>query len=115
TPARLKYMKTIHTELGHITDLMNRYALAHPNIRFTVTHQDKTIFASKGNGNLLQVISEIYGMQVARSMYKVEAESLDFRLTGFIAKPEITRANRNYMTTIVNGRYIKSQALNYAI
>ncbi|HIV75065.1 MAG TPA: DNA mismatch repair endonuclease MutL [Candidatus Pseudogracilibacillus intestinigallinarum] len=115
TPARLKYMKTIHTELGHITDLMNRYALAHPHIRFTLVHNDKTIFNSKGNGNLLQVISEIYGMQVARNMYKVEAESLDFHVSGFISKPEVTRSNRNFMTTIVNGRYIKSQALNFAI
>src|SRR5699024_3399157 len=65
--------------------------------------------------NLLQVISEIYGMQVARNMYKVEAESLDFHVSGFIAKPEVTRSNRNFMTTIVNGRYIKSQALNFAI
>ncbi|MEJ8776466.1 DNA mismatch repair endonuclease MutL [Pseudogracilibacillus sp. ICA-222130] len=115
TPARLKYMKSIHTELGHITDLMNRYALAHPHIRFTVVHNDKTIFQSKGNGNLLQVISDIYGMQVARNMYKVEAESIDFHVSGFIAKPEVTRSNRNFMTTIVNGRYIKSQALNFAI
>src|SRR5699024_2321553 len=111
TPARLKYMKTIHTELGHITDLMNRYALAHPHIRFTLVHNDKTIFNSKGNGNLLQVISEIYGMQVARNMYKVEAESLDFHVSGFISKPEVTRSNRNFMTTIVNGRYIINKTI----
>src|SRR5699024_9296924 len=115
TPARLKYMKTIHTELGHITDLINRYALAHPHVRFSVMHNDHTIFASKGNGNLLQVISQIYGMQVAKNMYEVETSSLDFQISGFIAKPEITRSNRNFMTVIVNGRYIKSQALNYAI
>lgn len=115
TPARLKYMKSLHTELGHITDLVNRYALAESHIRFSLTHNGKTIFKSPGTNNVLQVISQIYGMEVARNMVAVETESLDFSVSGFIGKPEITRANRNFMTCIVNGRYIKSQPLNYAI
>ena len=115
TPARLKYMKTIHTELGHITDLINRYALAHPSIRFTVMHNGNNIFQSPGTGNVLQVISQIYGMQIARNMLHVESSSLDFEVEGFIAKPEITRSNRNFMTIIVNGRFIKSQSITHAI
>ena len=115
TPARLKYMKSLHTELGHITDLVNRYALARPHIRFTLSHNGKTVFKSPGTDNVLQVISQIYGMEVARNMVAVEANSLDFSVSGFIGKPEVTRANRNFMTCIVNGRYIKSLPLNYAI
>src|SRR5699024_10050956 len=60
TPARLKYMKSLHTELGHITDLINRYALAHPEIRFEVIHNDHKIFQTVGNGNRLQVSRQIY-------------------------------------------------------
>lgn len=115
TPARLKYLKTIHTELSHITDLIYRYALAHPTIRFTVFHNKKSIFYAPGTGNMLQVISEIYGMKVAKNMLPIEGETIDFKMHGFIAKPEVTRSNRSYITIIVNGRYIKSAALTHAI
>jgi len=115
TPARLKYMKTIHTELGHITDLLYRLALSHPEVRFEATHNGKSLFRTAGNGDLLQVIAQIYGMNIARKMIKIEAESLDFTLNGYIAKPEITRASKSYMSTLINGRYIRSIALNQAI
>src|SRR5699024_5265507 len=115
TPARLKYMKTIHTELGHITDLLNRLALAYPEIRFEVTHNNKIIFKTAGSGDILQVSAQIYGMNVARKMLPVQQETLDFSVDGYIAKPEITRASRSYITTIINGRYIKSIPLTQAI
>jgi DNA mismatch repair protein MutL len=115
TPARLKYMKTIHTELGHITDLINRLALSHPEVRFEVTHNGRGIFRTAGTGDLLQVISQVYGMNVARQMLDVKHETLDFSIEGYIAKPEVTRASRNYISTIINGRYIKSIPLNKAI
>ncbi|HLR54566.1 MAG TPA: DNA mismatch repair endonuclease MutL [Pseudogracilibacillus sp.] len=115
TPARLKYMKSIHTELGHITDIVNRYALAHPSIRFEVMHNDKRVFQSPGTGNRLQVIRQIYGLEVAKNMFQMKDSSLDFSIEGFIAKPTTTRANRNYITFLVNGRYVKSNALTHAI
>ncbi|WP_082234121.1 DNA mismatch repair endonuclease MutL [Halobacillus massiliensis] len=115
TPARLKYMKTINTELGHITDVLNRMALAHPEIQFSCKHNDKELFRTNGRGDLLQVIAKIYGMNVARKMVPVEAESIDFTIKGYIAKPEIYRASRNYTSTIVNGRYVRSMVLNKAI
>jgi DNA mismatch repair protein MutL len=115
TPARLKYMKTIHTELGHITDLLNRLALSHPEVRFEATHNGKPLFKTPGTGDILQVIAQVYGMGVARKMLKVEKETLDFKIHGYIAKPEITRASRSYISIILNGRYIKSIPLNQAI
>src|SRR5699024_11486205 len=60
-------------------------------------------------------ISEIYGMQVAKNMLPIQHETIDFSISGYICKPEVTRASRSYMSTIVNGRYIKSNALNHAI
>ncbi|MBH0229364.1 DNA mismatch repair endonuclease MutL [Halobacillus yeomjeoni] len=115
TPARLKYMKTIHTELGHITDVLNRMALAHPEVKFTCVHNEKQIFKTNGRGDLLQVIANIYGVNVARKMIPIETETLDFKVKGYIAKPEVYRASRNYMSTIVNGRFIRHIPLNKAV
>src|SRR5699024_6787644 len=75
----------------------------------------KDVFKTPGNNNRLQVIRQIYGMQIAQNMLPVKASSLDFDIEGFIAKPNQTRANRNFITIIVNGRYIKSHALTHAI
>lgn len=115
TPARLKYMKSIHTELGHITDLLNRLALAHSEIRFEAIHNGKGLFKTAGTGDVLQVISQVYGMNTARKMLPVNKETLDFSIEGYIAKPEVTRASRSYISTIINGRYIKSIPLTNAI
>lgn len=115
TPARLKYMKTIHTELGHITDLLNRLALAHPEIRFEVTHNQKALFKTTGTGDLIQVIANIYGFNVARKMIPIKHDTLDFTVEGYISKPEVTRASRSYISLIINGRYIKNIPVNQAI
>ncbi|WP_284140028.1 DNA mismatch repair endonuclease MutL [Virgibacillus sp. LDC-1] len=115
TPARLKYMKTIHTELGHITDLLNRLALSHPEIRFEATHNGKGLFKTAGTGDVLQVVGQIYGMGIAKKMLPIEQETLDFSIKGYVAKPEVTRASRSYISTIINGRYIKSIPLTQAI
>ncbi|MFB1049494.1 DNA mismatch repair endonuclease MutL [Paraliobacillus sp. JSM ZJ581] len=115
TPARLKYMKTIHTELGHISDVVNRMALSHPQIRFELIHNDKPMFKSTGRGDIIQIIAEIYGVSVAKKMIPVSYETLDFSISGYIAKPEVARASRNYISSIINGRYIKNIPLNKAI
>ncbi|MGM8216222.1 DNA mismatch repair endonuclease MutL [Bacillaceae bacterium W0354] len=115
TPARLKYLKTVHTELGHITDTINKMALTHPDIRFECEHNGKRIFFSPGSGELLHVVQQIYGKQIAKNMLSIKGDSLDYHLKGLIAKPELTRSNRNYMTLIVNGRYIKNPYINKAI
>ncbi|MFC4557202.1 DNA mismatch repair endonuclease MutL [Virgibacillus kekensis] len=115
TPARLKYMKTIHTELGHITDLLNRLALSHPEIRFEAVHNGKSLFKTTGTGDMRQVIGHVYGIGVAKKMLPIKHETLDFSIEGYIAKPEVTRASRNYISTIINGRYIKSIPLSQAI
>lgn len=115
TPARLKYMKTLHTELGHITDVLNRIALANPSIRIEVTHNGKRLFQTTGSGDGRQVIANIYGMNVAKQMLAVEKRTLDFQIQGFVSKPELTRASRSYISIIINGRYIRSHALNHAI
>ena len=115
TPARLKYMKTIHTELGNITDVANRLALSHPDVSIRLTHNEKRILHTNGNGDVRQVLAAIYGMNIAKKMIPVQASSLDFKLSGYIVMPEITRASRNYISTMINGRFIKNYALVKAI
>ncbi|MFI8574565.1 DNA mismatch repair endonuclease MutL [Rossellomorea aquimaris] len=115
TPARLKYMKTIHTELGNITDVVNRIALAHPNVSIKLLHNGKALLHTNGNGDVLQVLAAIYGIGIAKKMVPIEVSSLDFKVKGFISLPEVTRASRNYISTMINGRFIKNYALAKAI
>lgn len=115
TPARLKYMKTIQTELGHISDYMYRLALAHPDRSFTLRHNGNTLLQTLGNGDLLQVIAAIYGTNLAKKMISLKGESLDYTVRGYISKPELTRANRSGISIFVNGRYVRSFPLNHAI
>ncbi len=68
-----------------------------------------------GNGDLLQVIAGIYGTAIAKQMLPLQVESLDYTISGFVAKPEMTRANRGGISTIVNGRYVRNFALNQAL
>ncbi|QOR68640.1 DNA mismatch repair endonuclease MutL [Cytobacillus suaedae] len=115
TPARLKYMKTVHTELGNITDIINRIAMAHPGISFRLSHNGKRMLYTSGNGDVLQVIAAIYGMSIAKKMIPIDLQSLDFQVKGYVSLPEITRASRNYMSLIINGRFVKNYSVAKAI
>jgi DNA mismatch repair protein MutL len=115
TPARLKYLKTVHTELGNITDVTNRLALAHPDVSIRLIHNDRKLLHTNGNGDVRQVLAAIYGINIAKKMVPLQAKSLDFILDGYITLPEITRASRNYISTMINGRYIKNFPLAKAV
>jgi DNA mismatch repair protein MutL len=115
TPARLKYMKTIHTELGNITDVTNRLALAHPEVSIRLFHNERKLLHTNGNGDVRQVLAAIYGLNTVKKMIPIHASSLDFTLSGYLALPEITRASRNYISTMINGRFIRNHPLVRAI
>ncbi|MEG3033660.1 MAG: DNA mismatch repair endonuclease MutL, partial [Enterococcus sp.] len=115
TPARLKYVKTLQTELANIGDIVNRLALSHPNIAFRLVHDGNKMLTTAGNGDLKQTLAGIFGVQTAKKMLAIETKDLDFTVQGYISLPEVTRASRNYISTIINGRYIKNFALNKAI
>lgn len=115
TPARLKYLKTVHTELGNITDVVNRIALAHPEVSIRLRHHGKNLLQTNGNGDVRHVLAAIYGTAVAKKMLPLHVSSLDFEVKGYIALPEITRASRNYMSSVINGRYIKNFPLVKAV
>lgn len=115
TPARLKYMKTIQTELGHTIDLMNRLALCYPNIAFKLTHHDHELLQTNGRGDLRHVLAAIYGVANAKKMVHFEGESKDYKISGYATIPEITRASKNYMSIFVNGRWVRHYTIQKAI
>lgn len=115
TPVRLKYLKNLYVELAYITEYINKMAFAYPSIKFKLTNNGKTLLDTVGDGDLLKVIYSIYGVDVAKKMIEVNGENDDYYISGYISYPEVTKSNRNSITTLVNGRVIKNNQLNKAI
>ncbi len=115
TPARLKYLKTAATELASITDLVNRLALSHPEIRFTVFHEEKELLRTNGNGEIKQVMLAIYGRQVASQLVTASSKTNDYTMSAYLVRPEVNRSNKQYVTLILNGRSIKNFALTQSV
>ncbi len=115
TPARLKYLKRPQTELSRIADIMNRIALSYTNVAFTVTADGRNILQTNGDGNQQRVIAAIYGRDVAQKMRAIAGEDDDFNITGFVSLPELTRGSRDYLTILVNGRFIKNFFVSNAV
>ncbi|MCG7419955.1 DNA mismatch repair endonuclease MutL [Macrococcus epidermidis] len=115
TPARLKYVKSLQTELGKITDIINRFIMSFPEIQFTLISDEKVVVQSTGNGKLNEAMAVIYGMKIAKDFVEINGETGDYKVNGYIAKPEHTRSNRHYMSIFINGRYIKNFMLSKAI
>ena len=115
TPVRLKYLKNLYVELANITEYINKRALAYPDIKFSLINNGKTLLDTAGDGNLLKVIYSIYGVDVTKKMIEISGENDDYFISGYISYPEITKSNRNSITTLVNGRVIKNNQLNKAI
>lgn len=115
TPARLKYLKSPKTELLKIVDIFNRIALGHPEISLTLASDGKVLLRTPGNGNLKQDVANIYGRKVAEKMLTVENEDPDFTLYGLVSEANLTRSSRNFISILLNGRYIKNYQLSSAL
>lgn len=115
TPARLKYIKSLYTELGKITDIVNRMAMSHPDIRISLVSDGKTLLKTNGSGKTNEVMAEIYGMKVAKDLVHITGDTSDYHLEGYVARPEHSRSNKHYISIFINGRYIKNFVLNKAI
>lgn len=115
TPARLKHIRSLNTELSHITDYLNKIALSHPEIAFKLLNNQRLLFQTNGQNNLQSVIASVYGFDVAKKMIPFSAKNDDFEISGFLSDPIINRASRNYVTIIVNGRAIRNYNLMRSI
>ncbi|MDF7626496.1 DNA mismatch repair endonuclease MutL [Lactobacillaceae bacterium L1_55_11] len=115
TPARLKYLKRPQTELAKIVETVNHLALAHPDIAFRLTNDSRVTFQTTGNGNLQQVLAQLYGRPAAQKMIPVQGENSDFSISGYLSLPELTRSSREYLVVLVNHRYVKNFSISNAV
>lgn len=115
TPARLKYLKSLPIELASVSTIMTKFALSRPDIAFSLSNNGKEIISSSGKNDVVRLFGEIYGLDVARNLLIDEYKSVAFDLKLCIAKSTISRSNKNEITVICNGRYVKSYKLTDAL
>ena len=115
TPARLKHLSSLYAELANITDYINKIALSNPSIKFTLMNNGNIVLQTSGNGDLLKVIYAIYGLDITKKMLEIQNENEDYSIGGYISLPEVHRASRNAIVTLVNGRVVRNQELNRII
>jgi DNA mismatch repair protein MutL len=114
-PARRKFLKTDNTERRHIEALATRYAMAYPEVRWGIIMDDKPSLQTSGNGNQREVLSSLYGVEIAKQMLAVQFEEEDYRIHGFISPISLTRSNRREITVFVNGRWVQDKSVTAAI
>ncbi|MCT7739426.1 MAG: DNA mismatch repair endonuclease MutL [Lactobacillus iners] len=115
TPARLKYLKSERTEIMKIVDIVNRLALGYPQVSFELTNQQKQLLKTTGHDDLRQTAANIYGIKVAEKMLAIYAQSPDFKIAGLISRADDIRSTRNFITLLLNTRYVKNYRLVQAI
>jgi DNA mismatch repair protein MutL len=113
-PARLKFLKSVNTENSHIAHLVSQYALAFPEVKFSLILDKRPSLRTTGNGDLREVIGEIYGSELAQRMLKVDQEDGLAEVSGLTSPPSLTRSNRNYLSFFVNRRWVRSPLLTRA-
>jgi DNA mismatch repair protein MutL len=127
-PARLKFLKSITTEKRLIDEFVTRYAMAYPQVRFRLTHDNRISFQTTGSGNVRDVLLAIYGPETARELLDIDVSGSEdgtereplgtetaIRVSGFVGPPSLHWANRSRITLFVNGRWIKDKSLTYAV
>jgi len=115
TPARLKFLKTSGTEMGHISDLLSHLALLYHQIGFRLVHNGQEILSAPACADLRGALATIYGKDLAREMVPIDLSSGAVAIRGYIGKPSLARANRNYQAFFVNGRSVRSRVLQHAL
>lgn len=114
-PARRKFLKSAITEASHISDLVTRLALSHPDVAFQFINNGSEKLHTSGNQNLKDVIYRVYGRDIAMNLLEVEESNHKVKITGYIGKPLISRGNRNFENYYINGRYVKSNIISKAL
>ena len=115
TPARRKFLKKDSVEGSYVSEIVNRLALAHPNISFTYINNGVEILRTMGDGNLKNTVFYIYGKEICKKLIPIHAIKNGFKINGLIGIPELSRGNRSYENFFINGRYIKSSVVQSAI
>ncbi len=114
-PARLKFLKTSSTEWGHISDIVSRHALAHPEVSFRLSHNGRLALSTSGKGEALTAIADIYGKDLAKELLTLDFEEGDITIKGFVGKSVVTRSNRQHQSIFINGRYVRNELISKAL
>jgi DNA mismatch repair protein MutL len=117
-PARLKFLRSEATELGHIQDLVNRFALCFPSVAFSLEIDGRKALASPGTGDDREAAAAVYGANVAADLVEIahdEADDATYRVSGLVSPPSLHRANRNAISLFVNGRWVQNRSLTFAV
>ena len=119
-PARLKFLKSRNTEVSHCHHLLEQYALAYPEIRFSVFSDGRQIFATPGDGQLSSVIVEVYGLPIAEQMVTITGndhpDDPEYPVVhGYVSRPSCYKSTRQYISFFVNRRWVLSRMLTAAV
>ena len=115
TPARRKFLKSDKTEFFHILRMVKRFVLSHPNVHFRLFHNGKSVLNSPPSAELRQTVASLYGVELARSLLDVHSEREGLRVSGLASPPSTSRSDRSDQFIFVNRRFVKDNAINYAI
>lgn len=115
TPARLKFLKRDATEMGAITELIGKYAIAYPGVYFRLKHQEHTLIESPGDGDELSAMAAVWGRDTVRALAGLDCYREGIRARGYVSGPSFTRPTRSQQWIFVNGRPVKNRALLSAI
>jgi DNA mismatch repair protein MutL len=114
-PARLKFLKTDNTENRQITGLVTRYAMAYPNIRWSLEQDGRLIFQTTGSGNQKEILQELYGTQDAKELLPIEFSGQEISIKGYVSSLSLSRSHRKDITLFVNGRWVQDTSLTAAV
>jgi DNA mismatch repair protein MutL len=120
-PARLKFIKSKTTENSHIANVVSQYALAYPEVRFSLFIDGRESLKTPGTGNLIDSINAVYSTEIASSMLPISngqdsnTEDKGIRINGMVASPRVSRSNRNYISLFVNRRWVENRNLLWAV
>ena len=115
TPARLKFLKSLHTELANCVSVIEKIALSHPGIAIELFNDEKSVLKTTGSNDLYKTIHEIFGLNTTKNMIKISSENYDYVIDGYISNLNISKSNKNNMITLVNGRVVTNQSVNRVI
>lgn len=115
TPARLKYLKSPNVILSSICELVDKFALANRNIRFTLTNNNQVLLSTPGVDDLTNLFAIVYGSNIAKNIITNTSEFDGIKVTATFTNPTITRSRKNDITTVVNNRYVKSTIVTNAV
>jgi DNA mismatch repair protein MutL len=114
-PARLKFLRSAASEAGQIATVVTHYALAYPEVAFSMKLDGRETFATAGSGSRREAVAGVYGTATAAAMLEVEERSEDHLLEALAGAPPLSRASRSYITIFINRRWVRSRSLTFAI